>query len=138
MFWSQPITIMGPHQHPHSHPHHEPSRQFQRPVSSVLSYSAPRQSGLDVVNPRILDASIHDVTERLSNEQKAEVLIHAMNLLKLAKYVLLSCLFSFFSRALFLFFVFLYASCLAHKQALARFHTISSKTASWAAYNQLS
>ncbi|KAL5520579.1 hypothetical protein ACEPAG_9803 [Sanghuangporus baumii] len=65
------------HHHPHSHSHHEPSRHFNRaPVVAA--------SPQDVVNPRILDASIRDVTERLSNEQKAEVLIHAMNLLKLA------------------------------------------------------
>ena len=43
---------------------------------------------MTVVNPRILDASIHDVCERLAPEQKAEILIHAMNLLKLAQYVL--------------------------------------------------
>ncbi|EJD04668.1 uncharacterized protein FOMMEDRAFT_132624 [Fomitiporia mediterranea MF3/22] len=64
-------------QHPHSHPHHEPSRYFSR---TAVVAASPQ----DVVNPRILDASIRDVTERLSNEQKAEVLIHAMNLLKLA------------------------------------------------------
>ncbi|KAI5120006.1 hypothetical protein M0805_008467 [Coniferiporia weirii] len=66
-----------PHQHPHSHPHHEPSRHLLRtaPIAAAAQ---------DVVNPRILDASIRDVCERLSNEQKAEVLIHAMNLLKLA------------------------------------------------------
>jgi hypothetical protein len=40
---------------------------------------------MSTVNPRILDASIHDVCERLSPEQKAEILIHAMNLLKLAQ-----------------------------------------------------
>ncbi|KAL5478706.1 hypothetical protein ACEPAI_1983 [Sanghuangporus weigelae] len=65
------------HHHPHSHSHHEPSRHFNR--APVIAASPQ-----DVVNPRILDASIRDVTERLSNEQKAEVLIHAMNLLKLA------------------------------------------------------
>lgn len=72
------------HQHPHSHPHHEPSRHIPRPNIVLPTASGV---GIGVVNPRILDASIHDVTERLSNEQKAEVLIHAMNLIKLAKCV---------------------------------------------------
>ncbi|KAH8115096.1 hypothetical protein DFH11DRAFT_1508330 [Phellopilus nigrolimitatus] len=65
------------HQHPHSHSHHEPSRYLPRSTAVVATTSA------DVVNPRILDANIRDVSERLNNEQKAEVLIHAMNLLKL-------------------------------------------------------
>ena len=69
-----------PHQQPHKHTHHEPSRNIQR--KNVVA-AAPT----DVINPRILDASLRDVTERLSAEQKAEVLIHAMNLLKLAKCV---------------------------------------------------
>ncbi|KLO16634.1 hypothetical protein SCHPADRAFT_901298 [Schizopora paradoxa] len=72
-----------PHQHPHSHSHHEPSRHLLWPSPAAASVVTPIHSR-DVVNPRILDASIHDVAERLSNEQKAEVLIHAMNLLKLA------------------------------------------------------
>ena len=70
-------------QHPHSHPHHEPSRHFARPAPTFTTMPAPPSK--DVINPRILDASLRDVTERLSNEQKAEVLLHAMNLLKLAK-----------------------------------------------------
>ena len=73
--------------HAHSHPHHEPSRHFPRTAVVVSQSNQQQQSKGDVINPRILDASIRDVTERLSNEQKAEVLIHAMNLLKLAKYV---------------------------------------------------
>ena len=84
----------GPTQHPHSHPHHEPSRHIQRPNTTVLANVTV--TGLDVVNPRILDASIRDVTERLSNEQKAEVLIHAMNLLRLAKYAAFFLSFCFF------------------------------------------
>lgn len=64
----------------HTHSHHEPSRYLPRPGAIAVSTA-------DVVNPRILDASIRDAAERLNNEQKAEVLIHAMNLLKLAKCV---------------------------------------------------
>ena len=70
------------HQQPHSHPHHQPSRHILQSRKPVVA-AAPT----DVINPRILDASLRDVTERLTAEQKAEVLIHAMNLLKLAKYV---------------------------------------------------
>ncbi|THH07200.1 hypothetical protein EW145_g3542, partial [Phellinidium pouzarii] len=76
-----------PHQHPHSHPHHELSRHLPRTAPIAVAAQ-------DVINPRILDASIRDVCERLSSEQKAEVLIHAMNLLKLAKYLLLFFSFS--------------------------------------------
>lgn len=87
---SPPPMHSGPPQHPHSHPHHEPSRHIQRPNATVLANVTV--TGLDIVNPRILDASIRDATERLSNEQKAEVLIHAMNLLRLAKCVFRCCL----------------------------------------------
>lgn len=41
----------------------------------------------NVFNPRILDASIRDVTSALSDEQKADILLHAMNHLKPERWV---------------------------------------------------
>jgi hypothetical protein len=42
---------------------------------------------MSVFNPKILDASIRDVTSECSDEAKADVLIYAMQYLKLEKLV---------------------------------------------------
>ena len=46
--------------------------------SSSAARSTPTRS-MNVFNPKILDASIRDVTTGLSDEQKADVLLYAMS-----------------------------------------------------------
>ncbi|KAI0369545.1 hypothetical protein BV20DRAFT_1053138 [Pilatotrama ljubarskyi] len=59
-------------------------------LSSSSSSSAPAQApaptrSMNVFNPKILDASIRDVTAGLSDEQKADVLLYAMSHLEVER-----------------------------------------------------
>lgn len=61
-------------------------------LSSASSSSGSSQTptpirSLNVFNPKILDASVRDVTAGLSDEQKADVLLYAMSHLELERSV---------------------------------------------------
>ena len=55
---------------------------------SSSSSSTPIVRSANVFNPKILDASIRDVTSCLSDDQKADVLLSAMGHLELGRSVI--------------------------------------------------
>ena len=86
---------------------------------SSSSSSTPVRS-LNVFNPKILDASIRDVTSCLADEQKADVLLSAMAHLQIDRSVVTRLQ----PRVPYLMFGLLHAACLTYSQC----HVFSSAT----------
>ncbi|CDO75712.1 hypothetical protein BN946_scf184493.g10 [Trametes cinnabarina] len=67
--------------------HHRAHPSLGLSTSSPSTAAQTPARSMNVFNPKILDASIRDVTAGLSDEQKADVLLYAMNHLKPERFV---------------------------------------------------